>query len=513
MKKKYISFLMSAFLLLTVSCDDWLDVQQDTEKKETEMFDSYKGFQGALAGCYIDLAKQNLYGEKLIYSNIESMANLWTFGSSSNNLSQNILPNFYFTTHEYRHSVAEAEIKKIYSALFNTILEVNMIIKNCAEKGYVIPNSKSRAVVEGEAYAIRALCQLDVLRLFGQVPENPTILVSLPYSETTTKDEIPAYYSYEQYIAKLEADLSKAESLLKDNDPVFEYTYDEFNNAGTANYADVVVEDDFMNYRQHRLNYWAVKALQARMYMYIGQKEKAHDLALEVINAKTKNGKSVVSLSGQSDMANKYYSSPTESLFLISRAGLVKETKSILLGNEDLAVRTEDNLILSEDSHTSLFNGANIGSDTRYLNMWASVRTSQANFYKAIRKYYYDPDKLDSGTKTRVLATKLELLPIIRLSEMYLIAVEGASTIAEANALYSTYMESKNVLISNLFTSTEDVKNEIQKEYRREFFAEGVVFYLYKRHNVTKMWSRENVTVTESDYILPLPNTEYNPNK
>lgn len=512
MKNKYIPFLMSAFLLLATSCQDWLDIQQDTEKKESEMFDTYQGFQGALAGCYTDLAKQNLYGEKLTYSNIESMANLWTLGSSANNLSQSMLPNFYFTTHEYRHSVAEAEIKKIYSALFNTILEANMIIKNCAEKGAVIADAKARAVVEGEAYAIRALCQFDVLRLFGQIPENPTILVSLPYSETTTKDEIPAYYSFDEYVVKLEADLNKAVSLLKDNDPVFEYTYEEFNHAGEKDYTSVVIEDNFMNYRQHRLNYWAVKALQARMYMYLGQKEKAHDLALEVIHATTKDGKSVVTLSSNSDINNKYYSSPTECLFMIGRTNLIDETKSILLGNEDLMIRSGENLILSNESYTSLFNGANLGSDIRYLNMWAAARTSQADFSKVIRKYYYDPDKLDSGTKTRVLATKLELLPILRLSEMYLIAVEGAS-ISEANTLYTTYMESKNVLISNPFTSANDVKNEMQKEYRREFFAEGVMFYLYKRNNAPNMWSRENVTVTESDYILPLPNTEYNPNK
>lgn len=488
MKKKYIPFLMSAFLLLTVSCDDWLDVQQNTEKKEIDMFDTYQGFQGALAGCYDDLAKQELYGEKLTYSNLESMANLWSFGSSANNLWPQILPNYYFTTHEYGHSVAEAEIKKIYLALFNTILEANMIIENCAEKGNVIPDSKSRAVVEGEAYAIRALCQFDILRLFGQLPNNPTILVSLPYSESTTKDEIPPYYTYEQYIAKLEGDFNKAESLLKDNDPIFEYTYDEFNNAGDEGYENVIIEDNFMNYRQHRLNYWAVKALQARMYMYIGQKEKAHNLALEVINAKTKEGKTVVALSSQADYTKKYYSSPSEALFLLSKAGLIDETESLLLGDEKVQAMNGENLLISMDSYESLFSGAVLGSDIRYMNMWPTVQTSQADKSRAIRKYYYDPDKVDNtkGQKIKILATKLELLPMIRLSEMYLIAVEGASTIAEANTLYTTYMESKNVPISNPFASTEDIKNELQKEYRREFFAEGVMFYLYKRYNVTK---------------------------
>ena len=55
--------------------------------------------------------------------------------------------------------------------------------------------------------------------------------------------------------------------------------------------------------------------------------------------------------------------------------------------------------------------------------------------------------------------------------------------------------------------------SQLEQEYRREFFAEGQVFYFYKRHQITQMWSKPSVEITESDYILPLPNTEYNPNK
>jgi len=512
MKKKYIPFLMSAFLFLNASCDDWLDVQQDTEKKETELFDTYQGFQGALAGCYDDLAKQDLYGEKLTYSNIESMAGLWYMGSSADNLRSAVLPNYYFTTHEYRHSVAEEEIRKIYLGLFNTILEANMIIKASEEKGHVIPNPKARAVVAGEAYAIRAYCQFDVLRLFGQVPENPTLFVSLPYSETTTKDEMPAYYSYEQYIGKLESDIRTALSLLEENDPIFDYTYDEFNNAGDEGYEYVRIEDAFMNYRQHRLNYWAVKALQARMYMYIGQKEKAHDVALEVIHAKTRGGKPVATLSAKADYEKKYYASPSESLFMVAKAGLIDETEELLLGNEELMVSEGQELLLWETNREPLFDGTNKGSDLRYLNMWAFVQTSQGTKYYSIRKHFYDPDKLEMGTKTKVLATKLEVVPLLRLSEMYLIAVEGATTLQEANTLYTEYMDSKNVWLEKPFASMDDIRPELLKEYRREFFAEGVVFYLYKRYGEEKMWSKENVTVTETDYILPLPRTEYNPN-
>lgn len=510
MRKKYMPLLLSAFLLFT-ACDDWLDVQQNTEKKEEQMFDTYKGFQGALMGCYDDLAKTNLYGDKLMYSYIESMANLWYVGSSADNLWPKVLPNYYFMTHEYGHSVAEDEIKKIYADLFNTVLEANMVIKGCKEKGHVMPDPKVRAIVEGEAYAVRALCQFDILRLFGQVPDNPTILVSLPYSEVTTKDERPLYYAYEQYVAKLKTDFETALSLLKDNDPVFEYTYEEFNKAGSKGYEHVTIEDGFMTFRQHRLNYWAVRALQARMYMYIGEKGNAYDVAMEVINAKTKSGKAVVTLSAQADTKNKYYAYPSESLFMVSKAGLEDESVDMLLGDEKLQVYDGRQLLIKEDSHGSLFDGA-WATDIRKQNMWAPVQTSQGKKFMSIRKHYYNSDELSQDTKVAVLATKLELLPLIRLSEIYLIAVESALTLGEANNLYSNYLASKNAQMEIPFASNNDIRNEMLKEYRREFFAEGVMFYLYKRYQTTRMWSRENVEVSERDYILPLPNTEYNPN-
>ena len=37
--------------------------------------------------------------------------------------------------------------------------------------------------------------------------------------------------------------LNKAESLMKDNDPVFQYTMDQLNNIGAEGYEDVSVDD------------------------------------------------------------------------------------------------------------------------------------------------------------------------------------------------------------------------------------------------------------------------------
>lgn len=61
------------------------------------------------------------------------------------------------------------------------------------------------------------------------------------------------------------------------------------------------------------------------------------------------------------------------------------------------------------------------------------------------------------------------------------------------------------------FKSQEDLRAEIVNEYRREFFGEGQMFFTYKRMGATTMlWRNEDVS--EENYIVALPDTEYNPN-
>ena len=55
------------------------------------------------------------------------------------------------------------------------------------------------------------------------------------------------------------------------------------------------------------------------------------------------------------------------------------------------------------------------------------------------------------------------------------------------------------------------MKEWIIREYHREFYGEGQMFYTYKRLGANSMIRGEQ-EVTESEYILPLPSTEYNPN-
>ena len=127
--------------------------------------------------------------------------------------------------------------------------------------------------------------------------------------------------------------------------------------------------------------------------------------------------------------------------------------------------------------------------------MWnknAKSSTSKKNV--TILKYYFADDVENK-------ALYYQIIPMLRMSEMYLIAVETTPSLSEANALDK-----------DVFDGLNDRSGELMAEYRREFFAEGQLFYTYKRNQVKDILWLETQEMTEDDYILwNCVNTEFNP--
>ena len=333
------------------------------------------------------------------------------------------------------------------------------------------------------------------------MPQGASRQVELPYSETTSIDEMPAYYSFDDYVVKLESDLSKAESLLKDNDPLFQYTFSELNSANRNE-----LSDSYMYYRQSRMNYWAVKAIQARMYLYLGKKDKAYMLAKEIIEAKGADGELVMTMSGETDIAKGYKACPSECLLYLSKYDVKTYSSVFLIGNKVDQQAGAGHLVISSSMLSDLYAGQNTGSHNRYLNCWnRNVKDASANLYGALTKYYFADD-----AENQMLY--YQIIPLLRMSEIYLIAMETSSDLDEINEWYHDYMLAHSVVLNEAgFSALSEVPGEIVNEYRREFYGEGQMFYTYKRTGATTiLWGNGNAD--ENVYIVPLPETEYNPN-
>lgn len=497
MKHTKIFFILMAGLLLT-SCNDWLDIKPAEQERENDLYEKVNGFKDALSGCYATMAEQSAYGRSLTMTDLDCLAGLWSEPSEVNRPAW-----YYLYHHQYDNNETRDEIKSIYKSLFNVITQANFILQHIeGEDGKVIRSTNLRNIINGEAYGIRALCQFDILRLFGQMPQNAQRQISLPYSEVTGIETLPAYYNFNEYVAKLESDLNKAEQLLLQSAPERSYSPNAPTTTTSENPADTDV--DFLSYRNHRMNLWAVKAIKARLYLYLGQTSKAYKEAKEILEANS-DGTAYMTLTTRNDYLSGYYNSINECLFAISCDQLGNYAVSTLGGDASASIDANSVLHISTAMYSQMY--PNTQSDVRYSYLWEQTKSGYLT-YPTLKKYYYDTSATYDLAE---LLTRHEIVPVIRLSEIYLILMETTTDLAEANTLYKDYMKARNVNISTDYTTLEEVKEEVINEYMREFYGEGVMFYVYKRLGMETMKWFTSEHMGEDQYILPLPSTEFNP--
>lgn len=475
-------YLIICLAFLTASCNDWLNVTPESETEATEMFSTADGFKDALTGCYINLNTPSLYGQNLTMTNIEYLAQHWDLDANIYK-DELTLKNF-----DYSSDYSKSTLKTIYACLYNTIVQANIILENLNEQGNVIYDPDVRAIIQGEALALRAFCHLDILRLFGQLPQNASIRVELPYAEAVTLERIP-YYSFNDFTARIFRDLDAAETLFKEHDPLLKYNF-----AQLDQFSNLDLSDSYLGYRRFRFNYYATLALKARLFLYLGNADKANEYALQVIRATDATGNPQLSLAGKEDFNASNFALPSECILALSNFKISQNIEELFSVKQ---------LYVSQSNFTNgLFAGQALSSN-RVQYLWSTSGN------KRILKKYEQPASSNNISGSE-LATLKQVVPLIRLSEMYLIAIETAPSVAEANTLYSTYMANREINASPL--TKEQLAQEILKEYRREFFAEGQMFYTYKRLGIKQMLWKNDREVNEKDYLLPLPETEVKPN-
>ena len=436
--KRILLYITLFATLSLASCNDWLDVKPETQTDEKDMFKSVSGFKNALTACYIKLNSKNLYGLSLTITDIEFMAQHWSYQESNYRGAEDL------KAFKYENDYPKTLISAIYGEMYNTIAQANIILQNMPDHKEVITNEDMRAIVEAEALTIRAFCHMEILRLFGQMPQNSDKQVSLAYAKTVSTVMIP-HYSY---------------------------------------------------------NYYAVKAIRARLYMYMGKKTEAYTAAKEIIDAVDKNGKKVLELAGAGDISSSNFALPSECILALSNYEIESNTEKLFKSD-----KTERIYLTEKQFNNDLFAGQSTAVNNR-VQVWDRTPDNQGAIKPLLKKY--NQPSSTTNTDMEVLATQKQVVPLIRLSEMYLIAIESAPTLNEANALYIPYMKARNVDASPL--QQEQLMTEIIREYRREFFGEGQMFYTYKRLGIKNMLWKTDREVGEQDYIVPLPSTELNAN-
>ena len=98
-------------------------------------------------------------------------------------------------------------------------------------------------------------------------------------------------------------------------------------------------------------------------------------------------------------------------------------------------------------------------------------------------------------------------MPLIRLPEMYYILAECTDNLDESAALISKIREARGIEDVTFADESEKMKH-IEKEYRKEFYAEGQLWYFYKRLGYETFLYCPVSKMNESNYRFAIPDDE-----
>jgi len=488
--KKYL-YIIVISLLVCSSCKKFLDVQPESDVTKEQLFSSEDGFKEALNGVYNFCAGKDMYGGRLTFSNLELMAQNYDPTNGSYKSIQSFL---------YTDRVVIGDNDGIWINGYKGIGYCNAILDAIDAKKSIF-SGKNYDLIKGETLTLRAYLHFDLLRLFAPSFKNNPVAKAIPYV-TTVSIKATAFSTTTEVLDKIIADLTEAKMLLKSDQILSAGYVVGYPNQKTDD--NVAIPDKetanstmFLQNRRHRMNYYATCGELARVYLYKEDFAKSLENANEVISSKkfpwTLKEDFLKTKIGQRDKI--FYPE------LIS-AWYIPDSKGML---EDLF--SKDNSAFSPTivQKDLIFEKGSVGvDDWRWIEWFRDAPSANSTSRAFLVKYVVNPDA--DGNLHPLVA------PAIRLSEMYYIAAEASFDIDKAKAInyFNTVREHRGIgagLAANIDKTS--FLNKLVTECRKEFYAEGQIFYMNKRLN--KEITNTNGLVYPANgriFVLPLPQDE-----
>ena len=485
MNMKKIKILGLAVLLFAMTaCEDWLDVDASNQVDRNELFKSELGYAEALTGVYAKMCDGSLYGRELTYNILDIMAGYYNIRMYSHIAWYQY--GYAKSDDEWSQNYCKSYIEKMWNGLYAQIANLNSLLETINDNKDVFSDDNYN-LIKGEALGLRAYLHFDLLRLFAEAYETGKDKESIPYV-TMLAPTVTPLFTQEDAVEIMLEELKQAKDLMV-NDPM---------RLGItpASCLASLPSGEYLSYakniptwhnRRFRFNYYAVVATMARVYLWKGDKVNALACAQEVIAAQEDTFPWVqqTDLTGiTSTQTDGYYKHKqdrtfaTEHIFALNVTDLEKLMDSYIYDGAVGMSSSQDGKELTSDERTKLYEGYT--ADYRYQYGFASYKSNflVAKFYQhTLCGRYFQ-----------------ERLPLIRLSEMYYIAAECTSD-PKDGVDYLEQVRSHRGLTSYSLDrgmSSDKLKEEILKEYKKEFIGEGQLWYYYKR--LRKMDFSPNMT-------------------
>lgn len=218
---------------------DFLELTPPTSLTPDQALGTEADLQVALRGAYSGLRSVNLYGRTLpVLGDIMSDN---TYQSSQNT-------NRYTLFNNYSFDVTNGDVSGIWTSAYTVILRANNIINSS------LTGTENIDQYKGEALAIRALMYFDLVRWFATPYNDDPSALGVPIITSFNPDLKPGRNTVAEVYTQIQSDLTQAYNLMT------KYT------------------------NSSQFSKYAARALQAKVYLTMGDYPNALTAALDVIN-------------------------------------------------------------------------------------------------------------------------------------------------------------------------------------------------------------------------------------
>ena len=505
----------AAAALLAAGCS-WLDVTPDNAIDSDDLFSTGYGCRNALNGIYITIGDSRLYGENLSWGFLSAVSQNYLTDASEQG------QNTYEAYRDaaalvYNSASTQAVVADIWETQYSVIANINKLLENiesipASEFAY---GEQERALIRAEALALRAVLHFDLLRLFAPAPVTQPAGNYIPYRDRFTSD-LGENLTVREFIERALADVAKAEPVLKQFDT--EYHPDamyavmmgaptpEWNaryRLDSRNYIDAM--GLFFWYRGWRMNYMSLLGFKARMCLYAGEEY--------YLNART----------AARELYREFYEqrgwvgfTEAENITCTTDRRYCKLSTDVLFAayNNNLAANYESRLSLANSAVRmplanipTLFASDNTGIYTDYRLRYLTDATNSSN-----RSYYSRKYTASSDSVVEVIENPM--VPVLRFSEVCYILAELCArdgNLNEGIAYLETVRKARGAErpLAQSVTTAGALMDEIVLDARKEFIAEGNMFYMYKRLGMERVAGSEGMERDMTGgYVLPVPTSE-----
>lgn len=455
----YKALLVIVLLVTMGSCKkSFVELNPPTSLTPAQALGTEADLLVALRGAYSGLRGVDFFGRSLP---------VWGDIMADNAYQSALNTNRYTFFNDYNNTTkgataTDGNVLGFWTSAYGVILRCNNIINSSVASNPNVDEYK------GEAYAMRALSYFQLVRYFAKPYTDDPSALGVPIVTTYDPELKPARSKVSEVYALMIADLNKAYTLM---------TTAKFTNSS-------------------QFSKYAAKALQAKVYLTMGDKTNAKTAALDVIN-------------------NSGFTSLTAANHASYWAGVTFRTDKL----ETLFEVSSDAISnLSFDELSYIYSQAgNYGDLLCADDLYASYSAND------VRKALYP-----TGTRAGVPAVFVNKYPtfnpdpsdkkVLRLSEMYLIAAEASLPANEVDALnYVNYVTSRRGADPIVSTGAQ-LFEDIITERRKELAFEGDRFLDMQRlkRDIVRSanYPSTSRTVPYSVYrrLFPIPQSESDAN-